>query len=93
MDMDLPYTTVDECIAGEIAKKLPAKVKCSDVDCTTEADIAWIWNSTVFVIKEGRMFSRPATMWFPMCANHAPIQEVPDDEPAEAPKLIEEAVR
>jgi hypothetical protein len=84
MNVELPFNSVKECIEAGMAKKietpegvdLPAE--CADLDCHGVTETAWIWNSTVFVITGGRMIARPATMWFPLCAEHAPLQEVPD---------------
>lgn len=85
MEVDLPFTSVEECIAGGIAKKIEdPNQKCANLECLDEASVAWLWNSTVFVIAGGRMLTRPVTMWFPLCAEHAPLQKEPDEPDGEA---------
>lgn len=79
MEIDLPFTSVKECIEGGIAKEIEAPtVCCADLECVRITDTAWIFQSTTFVISDGRMLSRPVTMWFPLCERHAPLQEVPE---------------
>lgn len=86
--MDLP-TSVEECIASGIAKKIEGvEQTCADLDCQSTTDTAWLQNSTVIVMQEGRMFTRPITMWFPLCTEHSPLQEMPDEpegEPEDTP--------
>lgn len=80
MNVDLPYTTVEECIAGGVAKEIVKGaeanyLKCADVLCLNPTNIAWIWQSQVFKHEEGRLLMLPITLWFPLCPKHAPLQE------------------
>jgi hypothetical protein len=80
--MDLPYTTVEECIKGGVAKELlrlgteeVRHEKCADADCIVLSNIVWIWQSQVFKFRDGRLLMLPITLWFPLCPRHAPLQE------------------
>lgn len=96
MNIDLPYTTVKECIDGGIARPLnvsglgdndrtiPTVAKCADENCGINAAAAWIFNSVTFVFEKGRLFTRPVTLWFPLCPRHAPLQDTPKEIKADA---------
>lgn len=84
MNADFPYTSVEDCIKGGAAKELlrPGTEevryeKCANADCIVLSNIAWIWQSQIFKFEEGRLLTLPITMWFPLCPNHAPLQEEP----------------
>jgi len=83
MNVDLPYTTVEECIEAGVAKEIEGRdakgnlvgAECADLDCHNQTPIAWVWQSQVFKYKEGRLLMLPVTLWFPLCPLHAPLQE------------------
>jgi hypothetical protein len=82
VNIELDYTTVEECIAGGVAKEMfkPGTeevdyLKCADMTCPNPTNIAWIWQSQVFKYQDGRLLMLPITLWFPLCPKHAPLQE------------------
>ena len=81
MNVDFPYTSVEECIKREVAKEIPEPgAKCADIDCKNIAPIAWVWQSQVFKFEGGRLLMLPVTLWFPLCPKHAPLQEEEAEE-------------
>jgi len=82
VNVDLPYTTVEECIEAGVAKEMVKPdttevmyQKCADAACIVLSNIAWIWQNQVFKYKDGRLLMLPVTLWFPLCPLHAPLQE------------------
>jgi hypothetical protein len=75
VNVDFPFTSVEDCIKKGVAKLIEADVKCADLDCGFKTPIAWVWQSQVFKFEAGRLLSLPVTLWFPLCPKHAPLQE------------------